>query len=75
MKKIGFKFDFDNFIFLLRLARINKIDNKHFFGKRIEALSQNFVQQIQINEIILYENVLHVHIPVYRKMAEISFVM
>ena len=71
MKKVGFKPDFGNFVPHLTLARINKIDDKHFFWKRMEALPQDFVQQIQINKIILYESILHGHIPVYQKVAEV----
>ena len=71
MKQIGFKPDFGNFVPHLTLARINKIDDKHFFWKKIESLPQDFVQQLQIDKIILYESQLHGHIPVYQKIAEI----
>ena len=71
--KIGFKADFGNFVPHLTLARINKIDDKHFFWKRIEALPQDFTQQMQMDKIVLYESILHGHIPVYQKIAEIPF--
>ncbi len=70
MRKIGFKPDFGNFVPHLTLARINKINDKHYFWKKIESLSQDFSWQIQVNKIILYESILHEHIPVYRKIAE-----
>ena len=72
MRKVGFKPDFGNFVPHLTLARINKIDDKHFFWKRIEALPQNYSQQIQVDKVILYESILNGHIPVYQKIAEIS---
>ena len=72
MRKTGFKPDFGNFVPHLTLARINKIDDKHYFWKKIESLSQDFSQQIQVDKIILYESILHGHIPVYEKIKEFS---
>lgn len=70
MWKLGFKPDFNNFVPHLTLARINKIDDKHYFWKKMEYLPQDFVQQIHVNKIILYESILQGHIPVYGKVAE-----
>ena len=72
MRKIGFRPDFGNFVPHLTLARINKIDDKHYFWKKIESLPQDFVQQIQVNKIILYESILHGHVPVYEKISELK---
>ena len=71
MKKLGFRPDFGNFVPHLTLTRINKIDDKHFFWKRIESMPQDFTQQINIKTIILYESILQGHVPVYQKIAEI----
>ena len=71
MGKIGFRPDFGNFVPHITLARINKIDDKHFFRKKVESFPQEFVQQIRVENAILYESILHGHIPTYRKLAEI----
>lgn len=72
MRKTGFKPDFGNFVPHLTLTRINKIDDKHYFWKKMKSLPQDFVQQIHVDKIILYESILDGHVPVYEKIKEFS---
>jgi 2'-5' RNA ligase len=71
MRKTGFKSDFGNFVPHLTLARINKIDDKRYFWKKMESIPQDFVQHIHADKIILYESILTGYVPVYRKLEEI----
>jgi 2'-5' RNA ligase len=72
MRKLGFKYDFGNFVPHITIARINKIDDKQKFWKVIEAVQTSFIQEIEVREVILYESILDARIPVYRKMGEIE---
>ena len=71
IKKIGFKPDHENFVPHLTLARINKIDSKRSFWNKIELLTQDFVQQIYVDKIVLYESILRGHAPIYQKIEEV----
>jgi len=69
MWKIGFKFDFGNFVPHITLARINKIDDKHRFWDFIEKIQKPFIQKVEVNKIILYESILDERVPVYKVIA------
>jgi 2'-5' RNA ligase len=72
MRKLDFKYDFGNFVPHITIARINRIDNKQKFWETIEEVQTDFIQEIKVKEIILYESILNGHIPVYRKAGEIA---
>jgi len=71
MRKLGFPRNIGNFVPHLSLARINKIDDKKRFIQHIEQNQIAQIQRVRVNEIILYESILHSRIPVYEKIATI----
>ena len=71
MRKLGFPRHIGNFVPHLTLARINKIDDKKHFLQHIEQLQTEQIQQLAVKEIILYESILHGHIPVYKKVETV----
>jgi len=73
--KIGFKPEHENFVPHLTLARIKKIDDRRFFWNKIELLKQDFVQQLHVDKIILFESILRGHVPIYRKITEVPLFM
>jgi 2'-5' RNA ligase len=70
MRKLGFNYDFGNFVPHITIARINKIDNKQKFRQVIESVQTSFIQEIEVKEIILYESILNARIPVYQRTGE-----
>jgi len=71
VEKISFKSESENFVPHLTLARINKIDNRRLFWNKIELLTQDLVQQIHVDKIVLYESILRGHAPIYQKIKEV----
>ena len=71
MQKLDFPRNIGNFVPHLSLARINKIDDKKRFIQHIEQLQMAQIQQLTVNEIILYESILHNRIPIYKKTATV----
>ena len=73
MWKIGFKFDFGNFVPHITIARINKIDDKHRFWNLIESMKVPLIQQVKVEKIILYESILDERVPEYKVIEEVIF--
>jgi 2'-5' RNA ligase len=58
LEKRGFRFDRQNFVPHLTLARIRKIENKPHFHEVISGWEPGIVQTMKVQEIVLYESVL-----------------
>ncbi len=71
MKKLGFKYDFGNFVPHITVARINKVDNKQKFWNSIESMQTSFIQEVQVGKVTLYESILETHIPRHEIIGEI----
>jgi RNA 2',3'-cyclic 3'-phosphodiesterase len=66
--KEGFEHAYGNFVPHVTLARIKQVVDKRKFWKTIEANSLNCQQQIQINELTLYQSFLHKEGPEYKPL-------
>ena len=71
MRKLGFPRTIGNFVPHLTLARINKIDDKKRFLQHIEQIQTEQIQSFTAKEVILYQSMLHGHVPVYEKVGGI----
>ncbi|MFC2107671.1 RNA 2',3'-cyclic phosphodiesterase [Bacteroidota bacterium] len=59
LNEIGYESDRQNFVPHLTIGRIKFIENKKFFQKVIDDNKSGFIQEIAVDEIILYESILH----------------
>jgi len=58
MDKIGFPIDRQNFVPHITLARIKKIDNKNILLNEIKPFRSTLFQEVNVNELILFESIL-----------------
>ena len=59
MMPFGFRNDRQNFVPHLSIARIRKLKNKEHFKRVMEKLPQQKIVYQRIEEVVLYESVLH----------------
>ncbi len=59
LQLIGYEPDRQNFVPHLTIARIKYIENKKFFQKVIDENKSGFIQKIPVEEIVLFESILH----------------
>ncbi|MCL2131785.1 MAG: RNA 2',3'-cyclic phosphodiesterase [Lentimicrobiaceae bacterium] len=72
MRKLDFPPHIGNFVPHLTVARINKIDNKKRFLQQMEQQNQTQqIQQLTVNEVILYESRFEERVPVYDKIDSV----
>ena len=65
LSEIGFEADRQNFVPHLTVGRIKYIENKKYFQKVIDENKSGFIQEIPVEEIILFESILHKTGPEY----------
>jgi len=61
MKKQGFPYSVGNFVPHLTLARINSIDDKRLFLNTVKEHQTASIQQLNVQDIVLYESVFKRH--------------
>ena len=63
---LGYPSDRQNFVPHLTLARIKRLNDKHFFQKTVQEIQQKTYLQQKVGSIILYESILHKEGPIYK---------
>ncbi len=66
-EKIGWVPDRQNFVPHLTIGRIKEISDKRLFQKIIQPFKDVDIQQLEVDEIILYESILNREGPIYIK--------
>lgn len=74
LDSIGFRRDRQNFVPHLTLGRIRHLNSKPLFQKLISSLPQQSYLQTKINEVVLYESILHTTGPEYRIVEQFSLI-
>jgi 2'-5' RNA ligase len=59
LKEIGIEPDRQNFVPHLTIGRIKYIENKKYFQEVIDKNKKGYIQSIPVEEIILFESILH----------------
>ncbi len=70
LNKAGFPRDRQNFVPHLTIGRINRIEHKKLFQEAIATHRHDFLQEFQVNKIILYESLLKPSGVVYQVIIE-----
>jgi len=70
LDKAGFPRDRQNFVPHLTIGRINKIEHKKMFQEAVAAHRHDFLQEFQVNKIILYESLLKPSGVIYRVVMD-----
>jgi 2'-5' RNA ligase len=64
---VGFENDRQNFVPHLTVGRIKKeLIHKRSFQQKIDPFNSQFIQDVKVNEVILYESILKPTGPVYK---------
>ena len=71
LNEIGYEADRQNFVPHITVGRIKIIENKKFFQKVIDENKSGFIQEIPVEEIVLYESILHRTGPEYISIEKI----
>ena len=69
MRKLGLPPHIGNFVPHLTIARINRIDNKKRFLNYVEQDRTQYIQQLTVTEILLYETKFKRGLPFYEKIV------
>jgi 2'-5' RNA ligase len=64
--------DRQNFVPHLTIGRIKDVQNKHLFQQKIDEYKSSFIQEIKVDNIILFESLLSSSGPQYNKISEYS---
>jgi len=72
LDKAGFPRDRQNFVPHLTIGRINKIEHKKMFQEAIAVHRHDFLQEFQVDKIILYESLLKPSGVVYKVVMDFS---
>jgi len=72
LDKAGFPRDRQNFVPHLTIGRINRIEHKKIFQEAIATHRDDFLQDVPVNRIILYESLLKPSGVIYRVVMEFS---
>lgn len=74
LDKNGFLRDRQNFVPHLTVGRVKDVGNKLLFQKIIDQYKSLFIQEIQVDSIILFESLLLPTGPQYKKISEFSLI-
>ncbi len=66
LEKCGWRADRQNFVPHLTIGRIKELKDKHLFQQIISKYNTVEIQQEKVNEIILFESILHREGPEYK---------
>lgn len=66
LEAIGYEYDRQNFVPHMTIGRIRQIRDKKYFQKIIDRFKSVEIQREVIDEVILYESILHREGPEYR---------
>jgi 2'-5' RNA ligase len=69
LASIGFARDRQNFVPHLTLGRINSINDKKRFTECIKKYNMKDIQNVDVNEIILFESILQKTAPIYKVVS------
>lgn len=69
---LGFEKEKREFNPHLTLGRIKFLKNKHLFYKTIDEFKSNFIQQVEINEVIFYQSILKPDGPKYNPIIKVE---
>ena len=72
LNKNGFLSDRQNFVPHLTLGRIKEVGNRQLFQSVVDKYKDSFLQEINVDSIILFESVLSPSGPQYNKISEFS---
>jgi RNA 2',3'-cyclic 3'-phosphodiesterase len=68
----GFFRDRQNFVPHLTVGRIKDVQNKQLFQNVVDQYKNSFIQEVQVESIILFESLLSPSGPQYKKISEYS---
>ena len=70
---IGFTNDRQNFVPHLTIGRIKKeLKHKRSFQRKIDRFKVHYIQDVDVNEVILFESILKPKGPVYKVIESFS---
>lgn len=68
LEDIGFPSDRQNFVPHFTLGRIKKIQHKDHFKRVMERSEKGFIQEVKVNNFVLFESILTADGPIYKSI-------